>query len=485
MVRDVFSQDDMLQLEGNAGIGHCRYPTAGTSSKYASQPMYNNYPCGLALAHNGNLTNSEELREHVRSMHRHLSTNSDSEGLLNVFAEELRDQLDLRSDGARTAKITSEMIFAATEKTMGLCRGGYACVMLIHDIGVLAFRDPYGIRPLVLCKRASRTIAGGIDYCFASESVAGDTLGFELVRDVKPGEAVLVIPMKAGEPRQDNGLISRQLIGDGNNLVPCLFEYVYFARPDSVMNGVSVYEARLKMGEKLAEKVQREYPDEQIDVVIPIPDTSRTSALSCAIRLGLPYREGFIKNRYIGRTFIMPEQATRKKNVRLKLNTVKTEFKDKNVLLVDDSIVRGTTSEELVKMAREAGASKVFFSSAAPEIRYPNVYGIDLPAATELIAHKRSAQQIADAIGCDWVLFNDLSDLEDSVREFNPALTAFETSTFTGKYVTADVDAKYLETLEKERNNASKIKAETRERNGSIGSGNSGESGLSNRTLGL
>jgi len=455
LVRDVFTLDVMLKLEGNAAVAHVRYPTAGSSSNDESQPMYNNYPCGLALAHNGNLTNNDELQNHVRGLHRHLNSQSDSEALLNVFAEELRGQLDARS-GARSDKIEPEMIFNAVKRTMELCRGGYACAMLIHDVGVIAFRDPWGIRPLVFGDRQSRTIEGGIDYIFSSESVAADSLGFNLVRDVKPGEAVLAIPMKPGAPRDDLGLISQQLIGTGDVLTPCLFEYVYFARPDSVMNGVSVYESRLNMGEKLAAKILREHPDEHIDVVIPIPDTSRTSALSCAQKLGLPYREGFVKNRYIGRTFIMPEQTVRRKNVRLKLNTVKAEFAGKNVLLVDDSIVRGTTSMELVIMAREAGAKKVFFCSAAPEIRHPNVYGIDLPSKKELVAHDRSLSEISEAIGCDWVLYQDLADLEDAVRCLNPAITAFETSTFTGTYVTKDVTKEYLAKLENARNNSAK-----------------------------
>mmetsp|Transcript_18716 Transcript_18716/g.36680 ORF Transcript_18716/g.36680 Transcript_18716/m.36680 type:complete len:527 (+) Transcript_18716:453-2033(+) len=460
LVRDVFTQDEMLKLEGNCGIGHCRYPTAGhTSSADEAQPMYNNYPCGLALAHNGNLTNKSQLQEHVRGLHRHLNTQSDSEALLNVFAEELRLQLDSRG-GPRSAKITPSCIFEAVKRTMDLCRGGYSVVMLVHDVGVLAFRDPWGIRPIMMGKRASQTLEGGIDYVFSSESVASDTLGFEMIRDIRPGECVLAVPMKPNHPRDDLGLISKQLVGDGNTVVPCLFEYVYFARPDTIMNGVSVYESRLLMGEKLAEKIKREHDVDEIDVVIPIPDTSRTSALALAQKLGKPYREGFIKNRYIGRTFIMPEQSQRKKNVRLKLNTVKAEFEGKNVLLVDDSIVRGTTSMQLVSMARDAGAKKVFFCSAAPEIRHPNIYGIDLPTANELVAFGRTTEEIASELKCDWVLFQDLPDLEDSVRAINPELQTFEGSTFSGCYVTNDVDLEYFSSLAAERNDVAKLNRE-------------------------
>ncbi|GBG33786.1 Amidophosphoribosyltransferase [Hondaea fermentalgiana] len=460
MVRDVFTQGEMLKLEGNCGIGHCRYPTAGrTSSPEEAQPMYNNYPCGLALAHNGNLTNKNQLQDHVRGLHRHLNTQSDSEALLNVFAEELRLQLDSRG-GQRTAKIEPEHIFAAVKRTMELCRGGYAVVMLIHDVGVLAFRDPWGIRPIMVGSRKSQTLEGGIDYVFSSESVASDTLGFDMLRDVRPGECMLAVPMKPNQPREDLGLISKQLVGDGNTVVPCLFEYVYFARPDSIMNGVSVYESRLQMGEKLADKIMREHPNEKIDVVIPIPDTSRTSALALAHRMGIPYREGFIKNRYIGRTFIMPEQSQRKKNVRLKLNTVRAEFEGLNVLLVDDSIVRGTTSTQLVSMARDAGANKVFFCSAAPEIRHPNIYGIDLPTASELVAFDRTSDEIAEVLKCDWVLFQDLDDLEEAVRAINPELKTFEGSTFSGSYVTNDVDVNYFSSLAEERNDFAKLTRE-------------------------
>mmetsp|Transcript_19844 Transcript_19844/g.35279 ORF Transcript_19844/g.35279 Transcript_19844/m.35279 type:complete len:534 (+) Transcript_19844:172-1773(+) len=456
MVRDVFQQENMLSLEGNSGIGHCRYPTAGGACNNETQPMYNNYPCGLAFAHNGNLTNTAEIRDHLSNQHRHLNTGSDSEALLNMFAEELRKEIDARQ-GDRSEKIKPESIFNAVRSTIGLCRGGYSVVMLIHDVGVVAFRDPWGIRPLVMGKRDSRTLDKGMDYIFSSESVVSDTLGFELVRDIRPGECVLAIPMVPGAPREDFGFISEMVSNTSYDLTPCLFEYVYFSRPDSVMNGISVYEARLNMGKKLAEKIRRLYPDEHIDVVIPIPDTSRTSALALAGAIGLPYREGFIKNRYIGRTFIMPEQTTRRKSVRLKLNTVKAEFEGRNVLLVDDSIVRGTTSQELVDMARDAGAKKVFFCSAAPEVRHPNVYGIDLPSAVELVAHNRTVEQIAEKIKADWVIFQDLDALEESVRSLNPEIKHFETSTFTGTYVTNDVNEEYFASLANERNDKAKV----------------------------
>jgi len=466
LVRDVFQQNEMLQLEGNTGIGHCRYPTAGSSRADESQPMYNNYPCGVALAHNGNLTNTIALRSLVRDSHRHINTESDSEVLLNIFSEELRKELDARS-GSRSAKLEPNCIISAVSNTMKMCSGGYSVVVLVHDVGLVAFRDPWGIRPLVLAQRKSFTLEGGMDYAFASESVVTDTLDFELIGDVRPGECVLVVPMKPGFPREDKGLLRTQLIGTGDTCCPCLFEYVYFARPDSVMNDVSVYESRLRMGKKLAAKIRRLYPESEIDVVIPIPDTSRNSALACAEALNIPYREGFVKNRYIGRTFIMPEQSVRRKNVRLKLNTVAAEFKGKNVLLVDDSIVRGTTSSELVMMAKAAGAKKIFFCSASPEIRFPNVYGIDLPAKEELVAHNRSPEQIASLLGCDWLVFQDLEDLEDCVRSINPALSNFETSTFSGQYITNDVDSLYFEDLAIIRNENAKLQREKSSRGNS------------------
>jgi amidophosphoribosyltransferase len=338
---------------------------------------------------------------------------------------------------ARGSPIEPETLFAAVTQTMRRCRGGFAVVMLVHNVGVLAFRDPWGIRPLVLGRKPSKTVAGGVDYAISSESVALDTLGYELCRDVSPGEAILALPDRSAfreAPRE--GLVSL-MCHENPRLYPCIFEYVYFARPDSTMNGVSVYSAQLKMGEKLAAKIKRTIGGRPpVDVVIAVPDTSRPIALQCAYSLGVVYREGFIKNRYIGRTFIMPGQAERRKGVRMKLNTIKSEFKGRSVLLIDDSIVRGTTSMELVAMAREAGATNVYFVSASPEVRYPNVYGINISKHKELIAHERTPDEIAAILRADWVLFQDLGDLEDCVRELNPQLAEFENSVFSGDYVT-------------------------------------------------
>ncbi len=372
LVRDVFQQRHMVRLRGNMGIAHVRYPTAGSSSSAEAQPFYTNSPYGIALGHNGNLTNAEELKDLLfREDRRHLNTESDSEILLNVFAHELQ--------GSGTLRLSEKEIFSAVRAVHKRCRGGYAAIALINGYGVLGFRDPYGIRPLVIGKRES---AAGDEYMLASESVALDTLGFELLRDVAPGEAVVITAA---------GQLHTKQCADQPVYSPCIFEHVYFARPDSVIDKVSVYKSRLRMGEKLAEKIRRERPDHDIDVVIPIPDTSRTSALPLAYELGVKYREGFIKNRYIGRTFIMPGQGLRSKSVRQKLNAIDLEFKGKNVLLVDDSIVRGTTSRQIIQMAREAGARKVYFASAAPPVRYPNVYGIDMPVAEELVAHKNTS----------------------------------------------------------------------------------------------
>ncbi|MCA1799254.1 MAG: amidophosphoribosyltransferase, partial [Xanthomonadaceae bacterium] len=397
LVRDVFQREDMLRLVGNAGIGHVRYPTAGSSDSSESQPLYVNSPFGIALSHNGNLTNTRELKEALfRDDLRHLNTESDSEVILNVFAHEL----------ARSgrAKIGGDEIFDAIAALHRRCRGGYAVIMLIAGHGIVAFRDPHGIRPIVF---GVRETAEGNEYMVASESVALDAAGFTLVRDVAPGEGIFID--LAGK------LHSRQC-AEAPASTPCIFEYVYFARPDSIIDRVSVYKARLRMGEKLAEKIMREWPDHDIDVVIPIPDTSRTSALQLANLLDVKYREGFVKNRYIGRTFIMPGQTMRQKSVRQKLNAIDLEFHGKNVLLVDDSIVRGTTSQQIIQMAREAGAEKVYFASAAPPVRYPNVYGIDMPAASELIAAGRSEDEVAGIIGADRLIYQDLEDLVDAVR---------------------------------------------------------------------
>ena len=434
LVRDVFRTRNMRSLVGNWGIGHVRYPTAGDACNPAeAQPFYVNSPFGLLLAHNGNLTNGEALkREIFETDLRHINTNSDSEILLNVFAHELA----AASKGARP---DDEAVFAAVRGVHRRCRGAYAVVVMIAGYGLLAFRDPYGIRPLVFGRNDT---SSGTEWLVASESVALDTLGFRLVRDVAPGEAILF---------GIDGTMRARQCADEPVLAPCLFEFVYLARPDSVIDGVSVYEARVKMGEYLAERFRTRYPHARIDVVIPIPDSSRPAALEMATRLGLPYREGFVKNRYIGRTFIMPGQSIRRKSVRQKLNTVGQEFKGKRVLLVDDSIVRGTTSQEIVEMARAAGALKVYFASAAPPVRYPNVYGIDMPTRSELIATGRSESEIAREIGADALVYQDLEALKASIREINPGINLFDSSCFDGCYVTGDVTAAYLDAIEQAR----------------------------------
>ena len=440
LVRDVFHTRHMRNLEGHMGIGHVRYPTAGTSSSAESQPFYVNSPFGITLGHNGNLTNAEQLKEELFLQdRRHINTRSDSEILLNVFAQELLKQDKL--------KIDPDDIFAAVAGVHRRCKGAYAVSAMITGYGIVAFRDPFGIRPVVYGKRESEQ---GPEYMVASESVALDALGFDLVRDLEPGEALFI---------DVNGNPYTKQCTQNPVYSPCIFEYVYFARPDSVIDDVFVHKARMRMGVKLGEKIQREWPDHDIDVVIPIPDTSRTSALELAHHLGVKYREGFIKNRYIGRTFIMPGQQMRKKSVRQKLNPIDLEFKDKNVLLVDDSIVRGTTSKEIVQMAREAGARKVYFASASPPIRYPNVYGIDMPAASELIAHDRTEQQVCEAIEADRLIYQGLEELIEAVRKGNPKLTRFDCSVFTGEYVTR-VSDEYLKSLQVERSDANKSKSE-------------------------
>ncbi len=437
LVRDVFHTRHMLELPGDMGIGHVRYPTAGCASSAEAQPFYVNSPFGISLAHNGNLTNADELKQELfREDLRHINTESDSEVLLNIFAHELQALGKLRID--------ENDIFAAVARVHQRVSGGYAVVAMITDYGIVAFRDPNGIRPLVF---GSRQTENGSESMVASESVAVDALGFQLIRDVEPGEAVF-IDMK-GE------LYTRQCARNPDP-APCIFEHVYFARPDSIMDGVSVYKARLRMGENLSHKIERVWPDHDIDVVIPIPDTSRTSALQLANELGVKYREGFIKNRYIGRTFIMPGQKQRKKSVRQKLNAIDLEFRDKNVMLVDDSIVRGTTSQQIIQMARDAGARKVYFASAAPPVRYPNVYGIDMPSAQELIAHGRSEEEVAEAIGADKLIFQDLDDLIDAVHRGNTSITRFDTSVFNGEYVTKGITSLYLEQLELLRSDSAK-----------------------------
>lgn len=407
LVKDVFRDHHMIELRGSSGLGHVRYPTAGSSSCAEAQPLYTNFPHGICMVHNGNLTNAEGLAIHCRTdLGRHINTDSDSEVLLNIFADSLIKME--RGDIGNGDMVKN--IFAAVEVVMKSCEGGYAGIYLINGIGLVGFRDPHGIRPIVMGTRKSPTKQDLTDYVFASESVAIDTLGFDLVRDLKPSEAVVIM--------MDGTVHSRRCLPPDKSVhAPCIFEYVYFARPDSIMDGISVYESRLKMGEKLACRILNRYPEHDIDVVIPIPDTSRTSAVQVAYFLGRPYREGFIKNRYIARTFIMPGQETRKKSVRLKLNTIKSEFAGRNVLLVDDSIVRGTTATEIIQMARDAGAKKVYLTSAAPPIRYPNIYGIDIPTRKELVAYEREEDEVAKVIGCDWVVYQDLNDLEDAVRE--------------------------------------------------------------------
>jgi len=438
LVRDVFHTHHMHRLAGNVGIGHVRYPTAGSSSSAESQPFYVNSPYGITLAHNGNLTNADELsRDLFRTDLRHINTNSDSEVLLNVFAHELQK--------LRKLDPTEEDVFSAVSAVHQRCRGAYAVIAMITGHGIVGFRDPNGIRPVCYGERTAAS--GRKEYMIASESVALSASGYTLVRDIAPGEAVYI---------ETDGTLYTQQCAHNPRLYPCIFEHVYFARPDSIMDGVSVYKARLRMGETLADKILRECPDHDIDVVMPIPDTSRTSALQMAHRLGVKFREGFIKNRYIGRTFIMPGQTMRKKSVRQKLNPIDLEFKGKNVMLVDDSIVRGTTCKEIVQMARDAGARKVYFASAAPPVRYPNVYGIDMPSASELIAHDRTVEEIRDLIGADWLLYQDLEDLITCVSDVNDSIDGWECSVFTGEYVTGDIDAAYLSRLDEARNDTTR-----------------------------
>ncbi|MGK0445272.1 MAG: amidophosphoribosyltransferase [Bermanella sp.] len=438
LVKDVFRTRHMQRLVGNMGIGHIRYPTAGSSSSAEAQPFYVNSPYGIVLAHNGNLTNTQELVKDVyREDLRHVNTNSDSEVLLNIFAHELQEKKQL--------KPTAQDVFDAVKRVHKRIKGGYAVIAMLAGYGVVGFRDPNGIRPAVFGKR---TTEKGDEYMIASESVALDALDFELVRDIEPGEAVFI---------DVDGNLHTQQCAENPKLTPCIFEHVYFARPDSIIDKISVYKARLKMGARLAEKILRERPDHDIDVVIPIPDTSRSSAVELANRLGVKYREGFMKNRYIGRTFIMPGQQQRKKSVKQKLNALDLEFRGKNVLLVDDSIVRGTTCEQIIEMAREAGANKVYFASAAPEVRYPNVYGIDMPAKEELIAHNRSVEEIQKAIGADWLIYQDLNDLIEATCDGADVKYDFDCSVFNGEYVTGDIDDAYLENLQAMRNDANKI----------------------------
>ena len=441
LVRDVFNKSHMMTLKGNVGIGHVRYPTAGSSGPALAQPFYVNSPYGIFIAHNGNLTNAEELREQIRNHDlRHLNTDSDSEVLLNIFAYELQSQGKLHPN--------QHDIFAAIEGVHARCNGAYAVVGLIANYGTFAFRDQFGIRPL--CYGRKR-ILNKYEYAIASESVVLESLGFEFVRDLSPGEGLFI---------DKSGSIFLKQCSKRPNLTPCIFEHVYFARPDSMMDDISVYKCRLRMGERLAKKIIRTNPGHKIDVVIPIPDTSRQSAQALAETLGLKVREGFMKNRYIGRTFIMPGQKERKKSVRQKLSPVKLEFAGKNVLLVDDSIVRGTTSQEIIQMARDAGAKKVFIASAAPGVRYPNVYGIDMPSASELIAHDRTDQEVERLIGADWLIYQDLEDLVASASDGNKNINNFECSVFDGHYVTGDISSDYLQRLDAMRNDSAKTQSE-------------------------
>src|SRR6476661_163576 len=434
LVRDVFDTKAMGLLPGRVGIAHCRYPTAGNEGADEAQPFYVNSPYGIALAHNGNLINTDALRQEVcEQARRNVNTDSDSEVLLNVFAHELGTQ----------SSLTPEAVFHAIEGVNRRARGGYAVVCTVLGLGLVAFRDPHGIRPLVLGKR---TTATGTDYAVASESVALDILGFERMRDVQPGEGVVVTA---------RGELFTQICAAPQQHAPCIFEYVYFARPDSMMDDVSVHKARMRMGVKLGEKILRLRPDHDIDTVIPIPDTSRDAALEIANVLGVKYREGFIKNRYVGRTFIMPGQAQRVRSVRRKLNPIPLEFKGRVVLLVDDSIVRGTTSRQIVQMAREAGANKVYLASAAPPVRFPNIYGIDMPSADELVAHDRTDDEVQELLGCDWLIYQDLSDLEEAVSGPKHRIDAFDSSCFNGDYVTG-VEPGYFERIKQLRSDAAK-----------------------------
>jgi len=437
LVKDVFRTRHMQRLVGHMGIGHVRYPTAGSSSSAEAQPFYVNSPYGIVLAHNGNLTNTKELVQDVyREDLRHVNTNSDSEVLLNVFAHELQERKKLQP--------TAEDVFEAVKQVHKRAKGGYAAIAMLAGYGVVGFRDPFGIRPAVYGKRETEK---GVEYMIASESVALDALGFELVRDIAPGEAVYI---------DVDGNLHTEQCAENPQYRPCIFEHVYFARPDSIIDKISVYKARLKMGARLAEKILRERPDHDIDVVIPIPDTSRSSALELANRLGVKYREGFMKNRYIGRTFIMPGQQLRKKSVKQKLNALDLEFRGKNVLLVDDSIVRGTTCEQIIEMARDAGAKSVYFASAAPAVRYPNVYGIDMPAKEEFIAHDRTVEEIQTAIGADWLIYQDLQDLVEATCDGADVTYEFDCSVFDGQYVTGDIDENYLNNLQAARNDGNK-----------------------------
>ena len=439
LVREVFREHHIQSLTGKIGIAHVRYPTAGGASRELAQPMYVNSPYGISIVHNGNLVNTDSLCEELAETdRRHLNTNSDSEVILNIFAHELQ-----QIGGVQPSK---EEIFEAVTRMQSRLSGAYSIIIMINNVGLVAVRDPHGIRPLIIGKRDEDLM--GAEYMIASESAAIDALDFKIIDDIAAGETIFI---------SKEGKMSRSKSQKAAKHSPCIFEYVYLARPDSVIDKVSVHKARQRMGTYLGEKILGLYPEHEIDVVIPIPESSTTSANEVAKKLGLPYREGFVKNRYIGRTFIMPKQEMRRKSVKRKLNPITMEFEGKNVLLVDDSIVRGTTSKQIVEMAREAGAKKVFFASAAPPIRFQNVYGIDMAATTELIAHQKDEVQIAEYIGADWLVYQNLEDLIRSAKEGNKEIENFETSIFDGEYLDDQVSSDYLKNLEVLRSDLNKI----------------------------
>lgn len=441
LARDVFHTRHMLQLKGNMGLGHVRYPTAGCDSRAEAQPFYVNSPFGIALGHNGNLTNADTLRDELFQQDlRQLNTSSDSEILLNIFAHELREVV-----GSSSLRAAPDDIFNAVSGVFKRCNGAYAVVVMVLGVGILAFRDKCGIRPLVYGTRQTKH---GCAHMFASESVALDVLGYTLQRDVQPGEAILI---------DTNGTVHTRICVADPKHSPCIFEYVYLARPDSIMDNIAVHRTRMNMGGNLATRIQQNWQQHDIDVIIPVPDTSRTAAVEIGRVLKLPYREGFIKNRYIGRTFIMPGQSTRKKSVRQKLNPIGSEFQGKNVLLVDDSIVRGTTSRKIIELAREAGAKKVYFASASPPVRFQNVYGIDMPSSSELVAYNRSIDEVCTEIGADKLFYQELDDLIESVSRCNTAITEFDTSCFNGEYVTGDITAAYLKRIDSLRNDSTRV----------------------------
>ena len=431
LVRDVFNEESMLHLSGNLGVGHTRYPTAGSYNFEEAQPFYVNSPYGIVLVHNGNIVNAKQLRDEILKQDlRHLKTSSDSEIILNIFANALEKN--------KNSKLTKEQIFKAIDEVHNRVQGAYSVIIMILGYGLVAFRDPNGIRPLIYGSKKGK-------YMFASESVALDCLGYEVERDVKPGEAIFVDSKRE---------LHFHEFMQKNSYTPCIFEYVYLARPDSVIDKINVYKSRLEMGKKLADKIKKVLSKQEldeIDVVIPIPDTSKTSALPLSIRLNKKMREGFIKNRYIGRTFIMPGQKIRKKSVKQKLNTINMEFENKNVLLIDDSIVRGNTSRQIIQMARDAGAKKVYFASASPPIRHPNVYGIDMPYVNELVAYDRTLDEIKKEIGADKLIYQSLKDLIDSVKKFNSEIDGFDTSCFSGEYITSGLSKEYLANLKDTR----------------------------------